>query len=82
MFKSAGAWTSYQPVTRFWPFQYIEADWRLALSLLLMAATIWRAEFGRAWETISGLSRRKRALMHADERTSRRCRALPAGSSY
>jgi hypothetical protein len=34
-------WTSYQPVTRFWPFQWIEAGWLLALSVLLIAATIW-----------------------------------------
>jgi ABC-type transport system involved in multi-copper enzyme maturation permease subunit len=34
-------WTSYQPATRFWPFQWIEAGWLLALSALLIAATIW-----------------------------------------
>jgi ABC-2 family transporter protein len=34
-------WTSYQPVTRFWPFQWIEAGWLIALSVLLMAATVW-----------------------------------------
>ena len=34
-------WTSYQPVTRFWPFQWIEGGWLLALSVLLAAATIW-----------------------------------------
>jgi hypothetical protein len=34
-------WTSYQPVSRFWPFQWIEGGWLLALSLLLIAATIW-----------------------------------------
>jgi ABC-type transport system involved in multi-copper enzyme maturation permease subunit len=34
-------WTSYQPVTRFWPFQGIEAGWLVALSALLIAATIW-----------------------------------------
>jgi hypothetical protein len=34
-------WTSYQPVTRFWPFQWIEAGWLLVLSALLIAATIW-----------------------------------------
>jgi hypothetical protein len=32
---------SYQPDTRFWPFQWIEAGWLVALSLLLIAATIW-----------------------------------------
>jgi ABC-2 family transporter protein len=34
-------WTSYQPVTRFWPFQWIEAGWLVALSVLLIAATVW-----------------------------------------
>ena len=34
-------WTSYQPASRFWPFQWIEAGWLLALSALLIAVTIW-----------------------------------------
>jgi hypothetical protein len=34
-------WTSYQPASRFWPFQWIEGGWLLALSLLLMATTVW-----------------------------------------
>jgi hypothetical protein len=34
-------WTTYQPVTRYWHFQFIEGGWVLALSLLLIAATIW-----------------------------------------
>jgi hypothetical protein len=34
-------WTSYQPATRFWPFQLIEGGWLLALSALLIAATVW-----------------------------------------
>jgi ABC-type transport system involved in multi-copper enzyme maturation permease subunit len=34
-------WTSYQPASRFWPFQWIEGGWLLALSVLLMAATVW-----------------------------------------
>jgi hypothetical protein len=33
--------TSYQPASRFWPFQWIESGWLLALSLLLIAATVW-----------------------------------------
>ncbi|HTZ30497.1 MAG TPA: hypothetical protein VMC83_41300 [Streptosporangiaceae bacterium] len=33
--------TTYQPASRFWPFQWIEGGWLLALSLLLIAATIW-----------------------------------------
>jgi hypothetical protein len=32
---------SYQPASRFWPFQWIEGGWLLALSLLLIATTIW-----------------------------------------
>jgi ABC-type transport system involved in multi-copper enzyme maturation permease subunit len=34
-------WTSYLPAGRFWPFQLIEGGWLLALSLLLIAATVW-----------------------------------------
>jgi len=34
-------WTSYQPGNRFWPFQWIEGGWLLALSVLLIAATVW-----------------------------------------
>jgi ABC-2 family transporter protein len=34
-------WTSYQPASRFWPFQFIEGGWLLALSLLLIATTVW-----------------------------------------
>jgi hypothetical protein len=33
--------TTYQPDSRFWPFQWIEGGWLLALSLLLLASTIW-----------------------------------------
>jgi hypothetical protein len=34
-------WTSYQPASRFWPFQLIEGGWLLALSALLIATTVW-----------------------------------------
>jgi len=34
-------WTSYQPLSRFWSFQWIEGGWLLALSVLLIATTIW-----------------------------------------
>jgi hypothetical protein len=34
-------WTSYQPASRLWLFQWIESGWLLALSALLIAATIW-----------------------------------------
>jgi len=34
-------WTSYHPATQFWPFQWIEGGWLLALSVLLIAATVW-----------------------------------------
>jgi hypothetical protein len=33
--------TSYQPATRFWPFQWIEGGWLLVLSALLIAVTVW-----------------------------------------
>jgi hypothetical protein len=33
--------TSYQPASRFWPFQWIEGGWLLTLSVLLIAAAIW-----------------------------------------
>jgi ABC-2 family transporter protein len=35
-------WTSYQPASRFWSFQWIEGGWLLALSMLLIAVTVWR----------------------------------------
>ena len=34
-------WTSYQPGSRFWPFQWIEGGWLLVLSVLLIAVTVW-----------------------------------------
>ena len=34
-------WTSYQPASRFWPFQWIESGWLFALSALLIAATVF-----------------------------------------
>jgi ABC-type transport system involved in multi-copper enzyme maturation permease subunit len=34
-------WTSYQPASRFWPFQWIEGGWLLALSVLLIGTTVW-----------------------------------------
>jgi hypothetical protein len=33
--------TTYQPDSRFWSFQWIEGGWLVALSLLLLAATVW-----------------------------------------
>jgi hypothetical protein len=33
--------TSYQPGNRFWTFQWIEFGWLTALSLLLVAASLW-----------------------------------------
>jgi len=32
---------SYIPVSRFWPMQLIEGGWLLALSVLLIAVTVW-----------------------------------------
>jgi hypothetical protein len=34
-------WLSYLPVSRFWPLQFVEGGWLLALSVLLIAATVW-----------------------------------------
>jgi ABC-type transport system involved in multi-copper enzyme maturation permease subunit len=34
-------WIRYQPASRFWPLQWIEGGWLLALSVLLIAATVW-----------------------------------------
>ena len=34
-------WWRYIPVSRFWPMQFVEAGWLLALSVLLIAATVW-----------------------------------------
>jgi hypothetical protein len=35
------SWARYIPVSRFWPMQLIEGGWLLALSILLIAATVW-----------------------------------------
>ncbi len=34
-------WTSYQPDSRYWTFQLIEAGWLIALALIALAATVW-----------------------------------------
>jgi hypothetical protein len=34
-------WWSYQPLSRYGHFQLIEGGWLLALSVLLIAATVW-----------------------------------------
>ena len=34
-------WTSYEPASRFWHFQVIEAGWLVALSAILIAASVW-----------------------------------------
>jgi hypothetical protein len=39
--RAVTQWTSYQPGSRYWPFQWIEGGWLLALSVLLIAATVW-----------------------------------------
>ena len=35
------SWWRYIPVSRFWPMQFIEGGWLLALSVILIAATVW-----------------------------------------
>jgi hypothetical protein len=32
--------TSYQPASRFWPFQWIESGWLLALSIVMVCVTV------------------------------------------
>jgi hypothetical protein len=34
-------WSDFQPASHFWPFQWIEGGWLLALSMLLVAVTVW-----------------------------------------
>jgi hypothetical protein len=34
-------WTTYQPASRFWPFQWIEGGWLLVLSVLCITVTVW-----------------------------------------
>lgn len=34
-------WTSYQPASRFWTFQWIESSWLIVLSILLITLTTW-----------------------------------------
>jgi hypothetical protein len=34
-------WWRYIPVSRFWPMQFVEAGWLLAVSALLIAGTVW-----------------------------------------
>jgi len=34
-------WNSFQPASRFWPFQWIEGGWLLLLAALLIAVTLW-----------------------------------------
>ena len=34
-------WADYQPASHFWPFQWIEGGWLLALAALLVAVTVW-----------------------------------------
>jgi hypothetical protein len=33
--------TTFQPDSRYWPFQWIELGWLTALSLLLLATSVW-----------------------------------------
>jgi hypothetical protein len=34
-------WADYQPASHFWSFQWIEGGWLFALSVLLIAVTVW-----------------------------------------
>jgi hypothetical protein len=57
-------WTAYQPAGRFWTFQWIEGGWLLALSLLLIATTVWlgdrRGDLKRRGHSGSSPSGRRR----------------------
>lgn len=35
------SWISYEPASRFWTFQWIEAGWLVALAILLIGASVW-----------------------------------------
>jgi hypothetical protein len=39
---------SYQPGSRFWTFQLIEAGWLVALSAMLIGSAIWLVRRGAA----------------------------------
>ena len=41
-------WADYQPASHFWPFQWIEGGWLLALSVLLITVTVWLVRRGAA----------------------------------
>ena len=41
-------WTDYQPASHFWPFQWIEGGWVLALSVLLITVTVCLVRRGAA----------------------------------
>ena len=71
-------WTSYQPASRFWPFQWIEGGWLLALSALLIAATIGLVRH-RAARRIPGVSGEGPGPSGS---VSRRTRASVAGAPY
>lgn len=34
-------WTSYQPDSRYWPFQWVELGWLTLLSVVLLATAVW-----------------------------------------
>ena len=54
-------WNSFQPASRFWPFQWIEGGWLLVLAALLIAVTIWLVAPPRRL-TRSGTAGRKGSL--------------------
>ena len=55
--------------SRFWPFQVIEAGWLLALSAILIAASVWLVRRRAAWHRTS-----------QEDLSDRTGRGLPPGS--
>jgi hypothetical protein len=49
--------TKYQPASRFWAFQWIEGGWLLALSVLLIAVTVWLVRRRALCPLITGMPR-------------------------
>jgi hypothetical protein len=46
--------TAIDDACRFWPLQWIEAGWLLALSALLIAATVWLVRRRAAYTAATG----------------------------
>ena len=67
--------TTYQPASRFWPFQWIEGGWLLALSVLLIAVTVWSGPPAR------GLTEDRQARVGRQQLDARRRKWAMTGRS-